>query len=830
MRVFELAKQIGISSKDLLLQLNKLGHTGLTHMSAIDEPTSQKILKKKSSPMPSLPATRQKKLRPSPQVKEKQEKKRILVKRRNIENQKKTTTQTIDSPSSASESITPSQQDTQPSPEMVSEHSIPSPNTSTQTTLDPKPTSTTLLPTSHTPEDIVTPETQDHPSTSETPRINEGLTAPPPQPTITPSSPSQPPPPKPPERGITRTGDVREDATRWKDLRTLPSLRREERSRPTSSAHPTDVTRPRKKIIKLSEGLSVKSFSDAIGQKPTDVIRKLMTSGVMLTLNQPIDSDAAVLVADLFGLKVEITTEPPPEELLQDPEDHPDSLIPRPPVVTIMGHVDHGKTSLLDVIRKTKVIDAEAGGITQHIGAYTTKLGDRPICFLDTPGHEAFTAIRARGSKVADLVLLVVAADDGVMSQTIEAVNHAKAANIPIIVVINKMDQPDANPEHIRSALAKHELIPESWGGETIYAEVSAKQETGIENLLELILLQAEVLDLKANPSRLAKGVVIDARLDRGRGPIATVLVQTGTLKIGDAFLVGAHSGRVRALLNDEGCKITEATSSMPTEVIGIPMVPQSGDVFLSVKNERVAREIAKQRQETIRTQELNRSKRLTLDDIYTNIQDGNIKALNLVIKADVQGTTEALAEALGKIDTPTVSLNIIHSGIGGITESDVLLASASRAIIIGFNIRPEPKAARVAERENIEIRSYRIIYDAINDVKASMEGLRAPVLTERIIGRAEVRQVFSVPKAGTVAGSYVVEGLISRASEGIRVIRDSVVVYQGTIGSLRRFKDDVREATMGYECGIGVQNFNDLKIGDILEAFQVEENTTRLA
>ncbi|MBQ26639.1 MAG: translation initiation factor IF-2 [Nitrospiraceae bacterium] len=838
MRVFELAKQIGTSSKEVLLQLDKMGHPGLTHMSSIDEAITKQILKKKLPTTPALSPTRRQKSQPAPEVKTGQEKKRILLKRRKLETKSTTTTQL---PVSASELITPSPQDTRPSIGTVSDHSKPSPVISEQMISGSEHASETPLAQPLTPEDVAPPKTQDHlptslttpsPSisaehTSDTLHANENPIPPPPQPTIVTPAEKAPKPPKPVAK---RTGDVREDATRWKDLRTLPSLRREERSRPASSTHPTDGTRPRKKIIKLSDGLSVKSFAEAIGQKPTDVIRKLMASGVMLTLNQPIDSDAAVLVADLFGLKVEVTTEQPPEELLQDPEDAPESLLPRPPVVTIMGHVDHGKTSLLDVIRKTKVIDSEAGGITQHIGAYTTKLGDKPICFLDTPGHEAFTAIRARGSKIADLVLLVVAADDGVMSQTLEAINHAKAADIPIIAVINKMDQPDANPERVRSVLAEHGLIPESWGGQTIYAEVSAKQGTGIENLLELILLQAEILDLKANPARLAKGVVIDARLDRGRGPIATLLVQMGTLKVGDAFLVGAHSGRVRALLNDEGRKITEATSSMPVEVIGIPMVPQSGDIFLAVKDEKVAREIAKRRQEALRTQELNRSKRLTLDDIYTNIQDGNIKDLNLVIKADVQGTTEALAEALGKIDTPTVKLNIIHSGIGGITESDVLLASASRAIIIGFNIRPEPKAARVAERESIDIRLYNIIYNAINDVKAAMEGLLAPIVKERIMGRAEVRQTFSVPKAGTVAGSYVVEGLISRASEGIRVIRDNVVVYQGTIGSLRRFKDDVREASMGYECGIGVQNFNDIKVGDVLETFQMEEDTTRRA
>ncbi len=848
MRVFELAKQVGKPSKELLLQLSKMGHTGLSHMSSIDEATVQQILKEKPSSAPTSPKTQHPKLKPSPQGKLDLEKKFILLKRRKAEDSPTPTAQPEHSPLSTPEEPSPSLQEILPPIDTIADQ--PNPSSVTQASDASISEHTTEAPLAKslppvTPVDIVPPHTPKLPSTASTtisspippeaspvtPMTEKTIISSPPPPVVdTPPSPVKKTT-KLPEQGAKLKAGASEDTTRWKDLRALPSLRREDRTRQTSSpAYSTDVTRPRRKTIKLLDGLSVKAFAEAIGHKPTEVIRKLMDSGVMLTLNQPIDPDAAVLIADFFGIKVEITTEQPPEELLQDPEDAPENLLPRPPVVTIMGHVDHGKTSLLDVIRKTKVTDKEAGGITQHIGAYTTKLGDKPICFLDTPGHEAFTAIRARGSKIADLVLLIVAADDGVMSQTLEAINHAKAADIPIIVVINKMDQPDANPERIKSVLAEHGMIPESWGGQTIYAEVSAKQGTGIENLLELILLQAEVLELKANPQRLAKGVVIEAKLDRGRGPVATVLVQTGTLKTGDAFLVGAHSGRVRALLNDEGHKVTEVTSSTPVQVIGIPMVPQSGDVFLAVKDERVAREIAKRRHEKIRTQELSRSQRLTLDDLYTNIQAGDIKDLNLVIKADVQGTTEALAEALGKIETPTVRLNIIHSGIGGITETDVLLASASRAIVIGFNIRPEPKVAKVAEREGVDIKMYTIIYDAINDVTAAMEGLLAPVLKESVMGRAEVRQVFSVPKAGTVAGSYVTDGLISRAAEGIRVIRDNVVVYQGTIGSLRRFKDDVREATMGYECGIGVQNFNDIKVGDVLEAFQMEEDTTSRA
>ncbi len=835
MRVFELAKNLSITSKELILKLNKLGKTGLTHMSSVDEATEQLLLKQApTNPTPIKKSSRQPKLKPVIQTQKTEEKKRILVKRRKHDtpSPSQPDTQQEQTSNPLPKAIVSHPPQTQP--HLVEEEKAFSSPPGTKQTIETPPVEDTPL------EDSFSADLEQPSLTSSTPP----LTATPPEEKIpgqddtkvaTPISPPAKsrekkltPPPIPSEK--IKKPDTREDATRWKDLRALPSLRREERTRPSSPTHSTDVTRPRKKTIKLPDGLSVKSYAEAIGQKPTDVIRKLMESGVMLTLNQPIDPDAAILIADLFGLKVEVTTEQPREELLQDPDDSPESLLPRPPVITIMGHVDHGKTSLLDAIRKTKVIDGEAGGITQHIGAYTTKLGNKSLCFLDTPGHEAFTAIRARGSKVADLVLLIVAADDGVMSQTLEAINHAKAAEIPIIVVINKIDQPDANPERIKTVLAEQELIPEDWGGQTIYAEISAKDGTGIESLLELILLQAEILELRANPKRLAKGVVIESRLDRGRGPIATVLVQTGTLRIGDAFLVGAHSGRVRALLNEDSRKIDEVTPSMPAEVVGIPAVPQSGDVFMAVKDERVAREIAKTRQDKIRTKELNRSQRLTLDDLYTKIQDGAVKELNLVIKADAQGTTEALAEALEKIDTSAVRPNIIHSGIGGITETDVLLASASNAIIIGFNIRPEPKAIKVAERENVDIRGYSIIYDAINDVKSAMQGLLSPVLKENVMGRAEVRKVFTVPKAGTIAGSYVTEGLISRTSAGIRVIRDSVIVYQGTIGSLRRFKDDVREATVGYECGIGVQNFNDLKIGDVLEAFQVEEEAAKLS
>ena len=624
----------------------------------------------------------------------------------------------------------------------------------------------------------------------------------------------------------------REDAARWQDLRAIPVHRREDRSRHVQPSAPVEVTKPRRKGIKLTPGLTVKEFSELVGQRPADMIRKLMEFGQMLTLNQPMNLDTASLIAESMGLKAEVAVEKQGEELLEEvvQTDETERLESRPPVVTIMGHVDHGKTSLLDAIRQTHVTEQEAGGITQHIGAYTVTIHGKRVTFLDTPGHEAFTAMRARGAKVTDIVVLVVAADDGVMPQTVEAINHATAANVPIIVAVNKIDKPGANPERVRNALSEHNLIPEAWGGQTIFVEVSAKQKLGLDHLLEMILLQAEVLELKADPQRMAKGTVIEAKLDRGRGPVATVLVQSGTLRTGDVFVVGTFSGRVRALVTDTLAKVSEAGPAMPVEVVGLPGVPSAGDSFVVVSDERVAREIAEARQQKQRIAELAAGGgRVTLDDLYAKIKEGDVKELAVVIKADVQGSAEAISEAVEKLSTAAVKLQVIHTGVGGITETDVLLASASRAIIIGFNVRPESKASALAEREGIDIRLYTIIYDAIADIRAAMEGLLEPTLKERALGRAEVRQVFNIPRVGTVAGCYVLEGTISRASSGVRVIRDHVTVYEGKLGSLRRFKDDVREVQQGYECGIGVENFNDLKPSDVIEAYVVDKVAVKL-
>ncbi|OLC40735.1 MAG: translation initiation factor IF-2 [Nitrospirae bacterium 13_1_40CM_4_62_6] len=624
----------------------------------------------------------------------------------------------------------------------------------------------------------------------------------------------------------------REDMARWQDLRAIPVHRRDERSRHVQPSAVAEITKPRKKVIKLSSGLTVKEFAELVGQRPADTVKKLLEMGQMLTLNQAMNLDVALLIADGLGLKAEVLSEKQGEELLEEAAEWTEAerLESRPPVVTIMGHVDHGKTSLLDAIRQTKVTEQEAGGITQHIGAYTVRVHDKRITFLDTPGHEAFTAMRARGAKITDIVVLVVAADDGVMPQTVEAIDHAAAANVPVIVAINKIDKAGANPDRVKHALAERNLIPEAWGGQTIVVEVSAKQKVGLESLLEMILLQSEVLELKTDSRRPAKGAVVEAKLDRGRGPVATVLVQSGTLRVGDAFVVGTFSGRVRGLLTDTGQKVSEATPSMPVEVVGLPGVPAAGDLFVVVKDESVAREIAEDRLGKQRSAELAAgSARVTLEDLYARIKEGAVKELAVLIKSDVQGSAEALSEAVEKLSTAAVKLRVIHSGVGGITETDVLLASASQAIIIGFNIRPEPKATALAEHEGVDVRLYTIIYDAIADIKAAMEGLLEPTLKERVLGRAEVRQVFTIAKVGTIAGCYVIDGTISRASAGVRVVRDQVTVYQGKLSSLRRFKDDVRDVQQGYECGIGVENFSDLKMGDVLEVYAFDKVAAKL-
>jgi len=863
MRVYELAKKIGMENKDLIPELKRMGITVASHSSALEDAAVQKVLEKflpgsagqddGSTPAvavrktaPSRDATRElpKAQKAAAVVEEpaKPDKKRILIKR------KKSDEEVFEEGLAGS----PVMGEMAP-PQGKMAPGVPGTPESAKGTPAPMPSSG--LPVTEPPANQEPQRREGEPDLI--PRESHPLAASP-APSLSPAAAAisleehrgkkgavlQPAPeaigvkdkpkrPKKPGRGR-EDEDLRfkEDAARWQDLRAIPVHRREERSRHVASSSPAEITKPRKKVIKLTAGTTVKEFAELVGQRPADIIRKLMEMGQMLTLNQSMNLEAAILIAEGVGLKAEVSVEKQGDELLEDASEWTaeEVLDVRPPVVTIMGHVDHGKTSLLDAIRQTKVTEQEAGGITQHIGAYTVPINDKRITFLDTPGHEAFTAMRARGAKVTDIVVLVVAADDGVMPQTVEAINHATAAGVPIIVAINKIDKPGVNPDRIKHSLAEYNLIPEAWGGQTIFVEVSAKQKVGLDSLLEMILLQAEVLELKADERRPAKGAVIEAKLDRGRGPIATVLVQNGTLRTGDVFVVGTFSGRVRALINDTGGKVPHAGPSMPVEVIGLPGVPAAGDPFIVVQDERVAREIAEERLHKHRSAELLAgSTRVTLDDLYTRIEEGAVKELAVVIKADVQGSAEAVSEAVEKLSTAAVKLRVIHKGVGGITETDVLLASASQAIVIGFNIRPEPKAASLAEREGVDIRLYTIIYDAIANIKAAMEGLLEPTLKERVLGRAEVRQIFTIPKIGVIAGCYVLDGTITRASSGARVVRDHVTVYEGKLGSLRRFKDDVREVQQGYECGIGIENFSDLKTGDVIEAYILDKIAAKL-
>ena len=595
------------------------------------------------------------------------------------------------------------------------------------------------------------------------------------------------------------------------------------------STAPPIATQPRKRVLKFQEGSTVKEFSELIGHKLNDVIKKFMELGYMPTINQPLDADAAQIVADAYDVKIEIMSVENDEVLFEEVETDEANLKHRPPIVTIMGHVDHGKTTLLDAIREARVTETEAGGITQHIGAYKVTLKDKEITFLDTPGHEAFTMMRARGAKVTDIVVLVVAADDSVMPQTIEAIDHAKAAKVPIVVAINKIDKPDANIQRVQTELAQHEVVSEDWGGSNIVVEVSAKEKTGIEHLLEMILLQAEIMELKADYDKSARGTIVEAKLDRGRGPVGTVLVNGGTLKRGDSFLVGTIAGRVRALINDKGQKIDYAGPSTPVEVIGFPEVPQAGDIFAVMADEKKARQIALNRLHKQRNAAMARKKKLTLEDLFERVKEGEIRDLNIIIKADVQGSVEALKDSLLNIKHDQVKVNVIHTGVGGINESDVMLAAASNAIIIGFSIRPDANASPLIEKEGVDVKIYNVIYEAIESVKKALEGLLEPTITEKVLGRAEVRSIFTISRLGTIAGCHVLDGKMSRASEGVRVIRDNVVVYTSKISSLKRFKEDAKEVLTGFECGIMVENFNDLKAGDIIENFIKEEVATKL-
>lgn len=577
-----------------------------------------------------------------------------------------------------------------------------------------------------------------------------------------------------------------------------------------------------KRHVVIEDELTVQELASQLGKKSTEIIKSLMNLGIMATINQSLDEDTIQIIAEEFGATFE-KRETKEERLFAEIEDSEESLVARPPVVTIMGHVDHGKTSLLDKIRSANVIATEAGGITQHIGAYQVEIKKQKITFLDTPGHEAFTQMRARGAQITDVSILVVAADDGVMPQTIEAIHHAKAAKVPIIVAINKIDKPGANPERIKQELTEHGLVAEDWGGDVIMVPVSAMTGEGIDTLLEMIILVSEVAELKSNPDRRASGVVIESKLDKGRGSVATVLVQKGTLYVGDFLVAGTTMGKVRAMFDYVGRKLKKAGPSTPVEVLGLSDVPEAGDEFLVAEDEKLAKAVVERKLKDRHIKDINKGNKVTLDDVFAKIKDGEIKDLNIVLKADVQGSIEAIKQSLDKLSNDEVRVNVIHTAVGGIKETDVMLASASNAIIIGFNVRPDVNSRKAAEKESVDIRLYRIIYDAIEDVKAALTGLLSPEIKEKDLGSAEVRMIIKVPKVGNIAGSYVTEGKFTRNAR-VRVVRDSVVIFDGAIDALRRFKDDVKEVQTGYECGISIKNYNDFREGDILEAYEMQE------
>ena len=613
------------------------------------------------------------------------------------------------------------------------------------------------------------------------------------------------------------------DKSSWDDEGPMGN-RRKAQSKKQVQAKPAPVVIEHAVIT--GDAITVKELSEKIGKPAAEIIKKLFLLGIMATINQDIDFDTCELIASDYNITLEKQVAKTFEDVLADnaeEKDSEDQLVPRPPVVTIMGHVDHGKTSLLDAFRHSSVAAGEAGGITQHIGAYTVMCNGRQITFIDTPGHEAFTSMRARGAQVTDIVILVVAADDGIMPQTIEAINHAKAAGVPIIVAINKIDRPNADPERVTQQLTEYGLVSEDWGGDTIVVPVSAKQKTNLDTLLEMVLLQADVMELKANPNRLAKGTIVEAKLDKSRGPIATVLVQNGTLKKGDTIIAGTAFGRVRAMIDDKGRTVNTAGPSCPVEILGFNEVPEAGDIMNVADADKLTRQVAEERRDKIKAAQIKAKERVSLDDLFSQMAEGDLKDLNIIVKADVQGSVEAIKQAFEKLSNEEVRVRVIHGAVGAITESDIVFASASNAIVIGFNVRPDAAAKAAAEKEKVDVRTYRVIYSAIEDIQAAMKGMFKPVFKEVDMGRAAVRNTFRISGVGTVAGAYVQDGKITRSAQ-VRVVRDGVILYDGKLAALKRFKDDVKEVAAGYECGISFENFNDVREGDIIEAYSMEQ------
>ena len=855
-KVIDLAKELGVTSKDLIVALESMGQKGMRAMSPLQTTTANELRVKlgrgrdlpeeakpkrvpKAKPAVTEPkgpgASRKKIDGAEPSAKPARKKAGVLEPEEPLapqpaEELKPAATLFRHTAAAGPVEAVPATP-LSPAPAPI----VPAPSALPSAPASPAPVRpTTVTPTTVTPT-IGTPATKDAPTpaplrpaaapTPGAPRpvvpaaapAASGIAAPPAAPRrVAPVAPSRPAAPAPPARPVVPAAPVKPAAaaTPPPKVEVKPAAPRPE---PTPPEPPVEIKR---ELIKVPESVTVGELAAAMRRKSGEVIKALLELGVMATVNEVLDPTAAKLAADKFYFDVEVRSLE--GDILEEEDVDPSQLSLRPPVVTVMGHVDHGKTSLLDTIRTTKVAEREAGGITQHIGAYQVDTSHGKVTFLDTPGHEAFTAMRARGAQATDIVILVVAADDGVMPQTVEAVNHAKAANVPILVAVNKIDKPGAEPDRVKRELSNLGLVPEDWGGQTIFVPTSAKRGDGIPQLLEMTALQAEVLELKANPNRAARGIIVEGRLDRGRGPVATALIQSGTLKEGDAVVVGSHSGRVRAMFSDRGKKVPSAGPSDPVEILGLSGVPQAGDTLLVVADERKARQIATVRSDRDRLKGKGTT-RVTLEDLHKQIVTGEVKELRLVLKADVQGSVEALTESLERLSTDEVRLKVIHGSVGAVNESDVMLASASNAIVLGFNVKAEPKAATQAQSDGVDLRNYSVIYDVLNDVKAALSGLLAPEIRETVHGRAQVKQLFPISKVGTIFGCMVVEGKIVRTAR-VRIKRGDTLLGENVLSSLKRFKDDVREVLQGLECGIGVEGIKGVQPGDIIEAFTTEE------
>jgi len=855
-KVIDLAKELGVTSKDLIVALESMGQKGMRAMSPLQTTTANELRVKlgrgrdlpeeakpkrvpKAKPAVTEPkgpgASRKKIDGAEPSAKPARKKAGVLEPEKPLapqpaEELKPAATLFRHTAAAGPVEAVPATP-LSPAPAPI----VPAPSALPSAPASPAPVRpTTVTPTTVTPT-IGTPATKDAPTpaplrpaaapTPGAPRpvvpaaapAASGIAAPPAAPRrVAPVAPSRPAAPAPPARPVVPAAPVKPAAaaTPPPKVEVKPAAPRPE---PTPPEPPVEIKR---ELIKVPESVTVGELAAAMRRKSGEVIKALLELGVMATVNEVLDPTAAKLAADKFHFDVEVRSLE--GDILEEEDVDPSQLSLRPPVVTVMGHVDHGKTSLLDTIRTTKVAEREAGGITQHIGAYQVDTSHGKVTFLDTPGHEAFTAMRARGAQATDIVILVVAADDGVMPQTVEAVNHAKAANVPILVAVNKIDKPGAEPDRVKRELSNLGLVPEDWGGQTIFVPTSAKRGDGIPQLLEMTALQAEVLELKANPNRAARGIIVEGRLDRGRGPVATALIQSGTLKEGDAVVVGSHSGRVRAMFSDRGKKVPSAGPSDPVEILGLSGVPQAGDTLLVVADERKARQIATVRSDRDRLKGKGAT-RVTLEDLHKQIVTGEVKELRLVLKADVQGSVEALTESLERLSTDEVRLKVIHGSVGAVNESDVMLASASNAIVLGFNVKAEPKAATQAQSDGVDLRNYSVIYDVLNDVKAALSGLLAPEIRETVHGRAQVKQLFPISKVGTIFGCMVVEGKIVRTAR-VRIKRGDTLLGENVLSSLKRFKDDVREVLQGLECGIGVEGIKGVQPGDIIEAFTTEE------